>query len=101
MKYVLVIFACCVISPLVSAQNASEWLAGLPQAKDYVQKRASSYDRSGGKPDYRRPPPGETPGPIDQPGPPPNTHPQTSQSPQTPPHLHSPRPPPTSAPDQT
>src|SRR5258705_11085167 len=60
MKYVLVIFACCVISPLVSAQNASEWLAGLPQAKDYGPKQASSYDRSGRNAVYRKIAPGET-----------------------------------------
>jgi len=41
MKSLVIVIACCVFSPFVSAQNASEWLAGLPQAKDYVEKRAS------------------------------------------------------------
>jgi len=29
-------------------QDPNSWLADLPHAKDYVQKRVSSYDRSGG-----------------------------------------------------
>ena len=53
----LVYFTCC---PAALAQNASDWLAGLPQARNYAQKRASSYDRSGGNADYRRIAPGET-----------------------------------------
>jgi hypothetical protein len=35
------------------AQDPASWLAGLPQTKDYVQKRASSYDRSGANADSR------------------------------------------------
>jgi Protein of unknown function (DUF2961) len=35
------------------AQNPEAWFASLPQAKDYVQHRASSYDRSGGNADAR------------------------------------------------
>src|SRR6266436_1485707 len=50
---------CCAFSAITPGQGASEWLAGLPEAKDYVQKRASSYDRSGGNADYRRIAPGE------------------------------------------
>lgn len=42
------------------AQDRSEWLSSLPKEKDYVQKRASSYDRSGGNFDLRRLPAGET-----------------------------------------
>ena len=30
------------------AQDPTTWLSTLPQAKEYVQKRSSSYDRSGG-----------------------------------------------------
>jgi len=41
-------------------QNRSDWLANLPKERDYVQKRASSYDRSGGNFDLRRLPAGET-----------------------------------------
>jgi len=41
-------------------QNRSDWLANLPKEKDYAQKRASSYDRSGGNFDLRRLPAGET-----------------------------------------
>jgi Protein of unknown function (DUF2961) len=41
-------------------QNRSDWLANVPKEKDYVQKRASSFDRSGGNFDLRRLPAGET-----------------------------------------
>jgi D-arabinan exo alpha-(1,3)/(1,5)-arabinofuranosidase (non-reducing end) len=44
----------------VFPQDRSGWLANLPKEKDYVQKRASSYDRSGGNFDLQRLPPGET-----------------------------------------
>ncbi len=74
MKTLLTIFACCVFSAITFAQTASEWLAKLPQAKDYVQKRASSYDRSGGNADYRRIAPGETLVLIDERGPGEITH---------------------------
>ncbi len=74
MKSLVIVIACCVFSPFVSAQNASEWLAGLPQAKDYVEKRASSYDRSGGNADYRRIAPGETLVLMDERGPGEITH---------------------------
>ena len=42
-------------------QDPNSWLADLPHAKDYVQKRVSSYDRSGGNADNRQIAPGETP----------------------------------------
>src|SRR5579864_1033176 len=50
-------FALC---PSCTSQDASGWLANLPVAREYVQKRASSYDRSGGNFDLRRLPAGET-----------------------------------------
>ena len=74
MKTLLAIFACCVFSAITFAQSASEWLAELPQAKDYVQRRASSYDRSGGNADYRRIAPGETLVLMDERGPGEITH---------------------------
>ena len=74
MKSLLLIFACCVLSPIAFGQSASEWLAGLPQPKDYVQKRASSYDRSGGNADYRKIAPGETLVLMDERGPGEITH---------------------------
>lgn len=51
------------------AQDRSDWLARLPKQKDYVQKRASSYDRSGGNFDLRRLPAGETLTLLDDSGP--------------------------------
>src|ERR1700723_3196146 len=49
---------CALISMLVLpneilGQDSFNWLSSLPQAKDYIQKRASSYDRSGGNADAR------------------------------------------------
>jgi hypothetical protein len=51
------------------AQNPTDWLASLPQAKEYVLKRSSSYDRSGGNADYRQIAPGETLTLLDDAGP--------------------------------
>jgi hypothetical protein len=51
------------------AQDGSAWLASLPQAKDYVLHRASSYDRSGANADYREIAPGETLTLLDAAGP--------------------------------
>jgi len=73
-KHFLVLVACCVFSSITVAQTASEWLAGLPQIKDYVQKRASSYDRSGGNADYRKIAPGDTLVLMDEAGPGEITH---------------------------
>ena len=60
MKKLAAIALWCALAPAGLAQSASEWLAGLSQARDYMQKRASSYDRSGGNADYRRIAPGAT-----------------------------------------
>jgi hypothetical protein len=51
------------------AQNPSTQLADLPAAKDYVQHRASSYDRSGGNGDARQIAKGETLTLLDEAGP--------------------------------
>src|SRR5215469_17791629 len=51
------------------AQDAQTWLANLPQAKDYVQKRSSSYDRSGANADARPVAPGEKLTVLDDAGP--------------------------------
>jgi hypothetical protein len=73
-KTLLAILTCCAFSAITPGQGASEWLAGLPEARDYVQKRASSYDRSGGNADYRRIAPGETLVLMDERGPGEITH---------------------------
>src|ERR1700686_3742702 len=54
--------------PLVS-QDPTTWLSSLPQAKDYVQKRTSSYDRSGANADFRTIAAGETLTLLDDAGP--------------------------------
>src|SRR5690348_16924195 len=51
------------------AQDATTWLATLSQAKDYVQHRASSYDRSGANADARTIAPAETLTLLDEAGP--------------------------------
>jgi hypothetical protein len=52
-------FSLFVAVPLL-AQDPQTWLANLPQAKDYVQKRVSSYDTSGANADYKQFNGGET-----------------------------------------
>src|SRR5262249_18438711 len=51
------------------AQDPNAWLSTLPQVKDYVQHRASSYDRSGGNADFRQIAPGATLTLMDENGP--------------------------------
>jgi hypothetical protein len=57
--------------PQVSGDDALSGapMARLTQAKDYVLKRASSYDRTGGNADYRTIAPGETLKLMDEAGP--------------------------------
>jgi D-arabinan exo alpha-(1,3)/(1,5)-arabinofuranosidase (non-reducing end) len=50
------------------AQRESS-LSSLPEPRDYVLKRISSYDRSGGNADYRSIEPGATLTVLDEPGP--------------------------------
>jgi len=69
MKKSLLIAVFCVVVLPALAQDSSAWLSTLPQAKDYVQKRASSYDRSGGNADYREIGAGETLTLLDDVGP--------------------------------
>ena len=61
-------FALIVAAPS-SSQDHSEWLSNLPKEKAYVQKRASSYERSGANFDLRRLPAGETLTLLDDSGP--------------------------------
>jgi hypothetical protein len=56
------------------AQNPPTWLSDLPQGRDYVQHRASSYDRTGGNDDFRTIAPGETLSLLDADGPAMVTH---------------------------
>ncbi len=51
------------------AQNFSDWLGRLPEPHDYVLKRVSSYDRTGGNADYREVAPGQTFTVLDESGP--------------------------------
>jgi hypothetical protein len=53
----------------VFGQSKAAWLGGLAEPHDYVQKRVSSYDHSGGNQDYRTIAPGDTLTILDEPGP--------------------------------
>ena len=52
-----------------AGQNLSDWLGRLTEPHDYVLKRVSSYDRTGGNQDYRLVNPGETVTVLNESGP--------------------------------
>jgi hypothetical protein len=60
MNRYLLLLTICSVTLLAPAQDSAAQFDSLPQAKDYVQKRSSSYDRSGGNADFRPIAPGET-----------------------------------------
>ena len=53
MKRLLAFLSFCLLAIPAFSQDAASWLATLPAPKDYVLKRVSSYDRSGGNADFR------------------------------------------------
>ena len=55
---IILIFVATAIT--ASAQDTGAWLSDLAKPHDYVLKRSSSYDTSGGNDDYRPLAPGET-----------------------------------------
>jgi len=59
----------CLASVMAVAQDTSVLLSSLPEAKDYVQHRVSSYDRTGGNADARTIAAGETLTLLDEAGP--------------------------------
>jgi Protein of unknown function (DUF2961) len=88
-KYFLfAIFFCAVMLPVAAlAQDPTNWLSNLPQVKDYVQHRASSYDRSGGNADARQVASGETLVLLDEAGPGLVSHVWVTIASDDPPHL--------------
>jgi hypothetical protein len=58
-----------VSAPLTVAQNWQSQLSDLVRPHDYVLRRSSSYDRTGGNDDYRRVPAGSTITVLDEKGP--------------------------------
>lgn len=72
-RMTLLSLACCfsitVSLSLYRAQEMSGSLANLTEPHDYIQKRVSSYDRSGGNADYREISPGQTFTLLDEDGP--------------------------------
>src|SRR3954449_10128336 len=69
MNRLIAIAIFCLLAVSAFAQDPGSWIPSLPQAKDYVQHRASSYDRSGGNGDARRIAAGETLTLLDEAGP--------------------------------
>lgn len=69
MSKVLAVLLLAAVTVPAFSQDGTSWLATLPQPKEYAQKRASSYDRSGGNADYRSIAPGETLTLLDDAGP--------------------------------
>ncbi|HYA64766.1 MAG TPA: DUF2961 domain-containing protein, partial [Candidatus Sulfotelmatobacter sp.] len=69
MPRLLALLIFCSLSIPLFSQDPAAWLATLPQAKDYVQHRASSYDRTGGNADFRTIAAGETLTLLDDAGP--------------------------------
>jgi hypothetical protein len=65
----LILLLVVALSPRCFTQDPQVWLSNLPQAKDYVQKRSSSYDRSGANADARPIAPGDTLTLLDDSGP--------------------------------
>src|SRR5579864_750499 len=68
-RSILLMFAVLLFARPSLAQSSGTWLGNLPKAKDYILRRASSYDRSGGNADYRQLAPGETLTLLDTAGP--------------------------------
>jgi len=74
-KLFLIVLISIGMSAVAHAQSpASSSLSGLTVSHDYVQKRVSSYDRSGGNADFRQIAPGETLTLLDEAGPGTITH---------------------------
>ena len=74
-KLFLIVLISIGMSAVAHAQSpASSSLSGLIVSHDYVQKRVSSYDRSGGNADFRQIAPGETLTLLDEAGPGTITH---------------------------
>jgi len=69
MNQLLTVLTFCSITLPLFSQDSSAGLVALPQAKDYVQHRASSYDRTGGNADFRTIAAGETLTLLDDAGP--------------------------------
>jgi D-arabinan exo alpha-(1,3)/(1,5)-arabinofuranosidase (non-reducing end) len=72
-KAILLILAAAMAIP-AAGQNLSNWMGRLTEPHNYVLKRVSSYDRTGGNEDYRRVNPGETYTVLDENGPGEITH---------------------------
>ena len=65
----LIVLTCVLVTQQCAAADPSEVLDGLAKARDYIARRASSYDRTGANRDYVEVEPGQTVTLIDAPGP--------------------------------
>ena len=69
MKRQIVILTFCFLTHPLFAQGPATWISTLSAAKDYVQHRVSSYDRTGANADFRTIAPGDTLTILDENGP--------------------------------
>lgn len=69
MKTLLILVVGCTLAIPTFSQNRGAWLSSLPEAKEYTQKRASSYDRTGANADARPIAPGGSLTLLDEAGP--------------------------------
>src|SRR5213594_3810664 len=69
MRRLLFAFLLLAAATGLAAQTASDRLSELPKLRDYILKRSSSYDRTGGNADARPVPPGNTITVLDENGP--------------------------------
>ncbi len=67
--FLLIILGLAAPALAQAPSGLSGWLSSLPEPHDYVLKRVSSYDRTGGNADFRRVAPGETLTLLDESGP--------------------------------
>ncbi len=70
-KLITLVAALMLAAPLFAQHSDiySDWLSQLPEPHNYVLKRVSSYDRTGGNADSRRVVPGQSFTVFDEPGP--------------------------------
>lgn len=69
MRTILLVILLLGIASVTRAQDPGGWISDLAKPHNYVQKRISSYDRSGGNADYRPMAAGETLTLLDEAGP--------------------------------
>jgi hypothetical protein len=68
-SFLLILAFAFLLAPIAFAQTPGDWLSTLPKPRDYILKRSSSYDRTGGNADFRPLPAGQSLTLLDDDGP--------------------------------